>query len=184
MSGMPEAAYPYGLRNVVLFPITNLTSTPETYGAAVPLPASRTLSYEDAEDFSELRGNDTVVAERGNGASIEWDLEGGGISLEAYAILAGGEVVEGGVTPSRTKTYSKGRHSRPYFKVEGQAIADNLGDVHIVLPKCRCTGNVGGEFADGGWFLTSGSGRAYLTNGGDLIEIIHNEAETDINVTP
>src|SRR5687768_11399386 len=122
---LPDNALPYGLRDVKLTPyVAGVLGTP------VDLPVSRTLSWDESEDFQELRGDDGVAAERGNGAGIDWDLEQGGISLAAYAVLAGGVVVSSGVTPALVKTYSKVRgDSRPYFKIEGQSISDNIGDV-------------------------------------------------------
>ena len=42
-------AYPFGLRDVKLTPFTDETT--EALGTAVDLPASRTLSFTEAEDF-------------------------------------------------------------------------------------------------------------------------------------
>lgn len=178
MSPLPANALPYGLRDVKLTPY----NAAGVLGTPVDLPASRTLSYTDSEDFEELRGDDEVQAERGSGPGISWDLESGGISLPAYAVIAGGTTVASGVTPSQTVTYTKNKADvRPYFKIEGQSIADNIGDVHIVFLRARATGDVGGEFGDGSFFLTSGSGKAYPdVTTGDLYTIVHNEEETDI----
>jgi len=152
-------ALPYGLRDVKITPYTDGGST--TLGAPVDLPNARTFSFSEAEEFTELRGDDKVVTTRGQGASVEWDLEAGGLSLDALKVMAGGTITESGVAPNTVRTYTKKvTDSRPFFKVEGQAISDSGGDTHCVLDRCRVTGNIEGEFSDGNFFLTSGSGVA------------------------
>jgi len=149
---------PYGLRDVKITPYTDST----TLGTAVDLPASRTFSFEEQEDFEELRGDDKLIASRGNGASVSWEIESGGISLEAYAVLAGGEITASGTTPNQVKTYKKKvTDSRPEFKVEGQALSESGGDFHVVLHRCKATENLSGELADGSFWLTGGSGTAF-----------------------
>ena len=96
-------ALPYGLRDVKVTPI----SSAGVLGTPVDLPNSRTFSFEEAEDFEELRGGDKVVATRGGGASVSWELEAGGISLEAYVVINGGTLVSSGTAPNQKKTYSK-----------------------------------------------------------------------------
>ena len=174
---------PFGLRDVKLTPYTDAAAT--TLGTAVDLPNSRTFSFSEAEEFTELRGDDKVVTTRGQGPSVEWDLEAGGLSLEALKVLVGGTIAETGTTPNQKKTFTKKTtDARPFFQVEGQVISDSGGDVHCVLPRCRVTGNVEGEFADGEFFLTSASGVALgSTVSGDedvLYEFVHNETATAI----
>lgn len=149
---------PYGLRDVKLTPYTDATAT--VLGTpSVDLPYSRTFSFSEAEDFTELRGDDKLVTTRGQGASVDWDLEAGGLSLEALKVMNGGAIVETGTTPNQKKTYTKKvTDSRPFFKVEGQAISDSGGDLHCVLDRNRTTGNIEGEFGDGQFWLTGASG--------------------------
>lgn len=156
---MPLAeTLPYGLRDVKLTP---LTSGGTALGTPVDLPNSRTFSFEEAEEFTELRGDDKVVATRGQGASVEWELESGGISLEAYAVLNGGTIASTGVTPAQVKTYKKKvTDARPEFAVEGQAISESGGDFHVRLHRCKASGSLSGELADGAFWLTSASGSA------------------------
>lgn len=182
---MPLAtALPYGLRDVKLTPYSDAGNT--TLGTSVDLPNARTFSFNEAEEFTELRGDDKVVTTRGQGPSVEWDLEAGGLSFDALKIMAGGTVVETGVTPNIKRTFTKKvTDARPFFKVEGQVISDSGGDVHCVLDRCRVTGNIEGEFSDGNFFLTSGSGVALpslQTSRVDTIyEFIQNETATAIS---
>lgn len=173
-----DTALPYGLRDVKVTPIDSAG----TLGDPVDLPNSRTFSFEENEDFEELRGDDKVVATRGQGATVGWELESGGISLEAYAVINGGVVVESGVTPALKRTYTKkSTDAKPRFKVEGQAISESGGDFHVELPNCKATEGVSGELADGAFWLTGASGTAISDPTSDIVyEFVQNEAATAI----
>lgn len=177
------AAYPFGLRDVKLTPITNPVT--ETLGSAKDLPASRTLSFTDAEEYVELRGDDKKILSRGMGSSVDWEIEAGGIDLDVYAIIAGGSLTNTGVTPNQIRKLAKKvTDQRPYFRAEGQALSDTGGDVHVVLYRCRATGDIEGEFADGQFYLTACSGEAFpslnVATIDALYDIIQNESVTAI----
>lgn len=177
---------PYGLRDVKLTPYTDGAGT--TLGTPVDLPNARTFQFSETEEFQELRGDDKVVTTRGNGASVDWDLEAGGLSYEALRVLVGGTITETGTAGATKKTFTKKvTDARPFFKVEGQAISDSGGDVHCVLYRCRTTDKVEGEFKDGDFMLTKGSGTALsanLTGKEDVIyEFVQNEVATAISVS-
>ena len=172
---------PYGLRDVKLYAITYPAGVETVSSTGVDLPASRTLGFSDTEEFQELRGDDKVQASRGSGPVVEWSLEAGGIDLAAYAIMSGGSVTTSGVTPNTKKTYSKlGADSRPYFKIEGQSISDNGGDLHAVIYKCKADGSLEGEFTDGEFFVTSASGKGYPNATDKSYDFVDNETVTAI----
>lgn len=178
---LAETILPFGMREVLLTPI----NTDGTLGTGVKLPAARTLSFSEAEDFEELRGDDRLITVRGTGPNVNWDLEGGGISLEAWNVLSGGTVVEEGTSTDGDlrKRFSKGAYdTRPKFKAEGRAISDSGGDFHAVLYLCRATGDLSGEMSDGSFWLTSASGQAFPdeNNGDVLYDFIQYEVETAI----
>lgn len=171
---LSDTALPYGLREVELTPIDEAGVA----GTPVKLPNSQTLSFEEAEEFTELRGDDQLVAVRGSGPVVNWSLEAGGISLDAYKVLTGGDIAEDGTTPDATRTLTKkGTETRPYFKVRGRAISDSGGDIVCVLGRCRATGSLSGDFGDGEFFITSCDGQALPDPGNDDIvyEFIQNE---------
>jgi hypothetical protein len=146
---------PYGLRDVKLAPLTGL----DVVGSSVDLPNARTLSFTENEDFEELRGDDVVVATRGKGPTVSWDLESGGISLTAYAIMAGGVATTTGVTPNAVTTYTKlNTDARPKFQIEGQAMSESGGDFHCKIFVCKANDSLAGTLADGTFWLTSASG--------------------------
>jgi hypothetical protein len=151
---------PFGLRDIGITPFTTGAAT--AYGTKIDLPVSRTLSFSDTEDFEDLAGDDSTVASHGAGPTIEWELESGGLPFAAFQAMAGGTVTDTGTTPNMKKVFSKlSSDSRPYFKVEGQAISDSGGDVHGIIYKAKATGSLEGEFAQGAFWLTSASGKGF-----------------------
>lgn len=163
---------PYGLRDVKLYPMDALGNL----GNAVDLPASQTFSFSEAEESETLRGDDRIVAIRGNGPVVDWDLEAGGISLEAWEVLTGGTLTDSGVTPNQKKSLLKKiTDSRPYFQVVGQSINDNDGDTHVTVFKCKVTDTLEGEWADGTFFISSCSGQGLGDVNDDLYLIEWNE---------
>lgn len=163
---------PYGLRDVKVRPI----DAAGTVGASVDLPIARTLSFSESEDFEELRGDDKVIAIRGKGPKIEWDLEAGGINLAAYKVIAGGTTTASGVAPNEKLALKKKvTDARPYFQAEGQAISDSGGDFHVLLYKLRASDSLEGELSDGQFWLTSASGEGIGNATDDLYEFSANE---------
>lgn len=149
---------PYGLRDVKITPFTDATAT-VLAGSSIDLPNAQTMTWSETEDFEELRGDDQLQATHGKGPQIEWDLESGGISMEAYAAIAGGTVTTTGTTPNQVKTFRKlTTDQRPYFKVEGQAISDSGGDFHTVIYRAKASKDIKGELKDGAFMIPATSG--------------------------
>lgn len=176
-------ALPYGLRDVKLTRLTDDGTT--TAGPGIDLPNSQTFTFSETEEYQELRGDDKVVATRGSGPVVEWELENGGISLEAYVVLAGGTLLTSGVSPNVKKTYTKkATDARPYFRVEGQAINDNGGDFHCVVYRCKTDGSLDGELSDQTFWVTSASGKGYGSQEAAYLDTVyeftHNETAVPI----
>lgn len=179
---LPAYALPFGLRQVKLTPLLEDGSPDSTN--AVFLPASRTFSFSETEDFEELQGDDSTVASHGAGPVVEWELEGGGISLDVWRILAGGTIEEDGVSPASTKTFTKlTSDARPYFQVEGRAISDSGGDFIGRVFRCKADGDLEAEFSTGSFLLTNASGKGYgQLSDGKLYEWVHNETPAPLVV--
>lgn len=181
---LPGYALPFGLRAVKLTPI-KADGTLDTT-SAVKLPASRTFSFTDSEDFSTLSGDDQIVASHGAGPQVEWSLEGGGISLDIWKVLSGGTITTSGTTPATKRTLTKlVTDQRPYFQVEGQAISDSGGDFHGVVYRCKADGDLEAEFNNGDFTLTSADGHGFgdtvgTTPTNKLYDFVHNESVTPI----
>lgn len=180
-------ALPYGLRDVKLTPYADEGGT-VLGSVSYDLPNAQTFTFNETEEFQELRGDDRLVATHGNGAKVDWSLEAGGISLTIWSILTGGQIVVSGLTPNRVEIMrKKGTDVRPYFRVDGQVISDSGGDIIARVYRCRCNDKVGGDFGDGKFYVTSvsGTGLPLLDDANDLLyDIIRNETKTTLNLTP
>jgi hypothetical protein len=178
MSALTTTPLPFGLRDVKL----KALNASEVAGSSVDLPNSRTFSFSETSDSEELRGDDGVVAVHDLGSGVEWELESGGVPLEAIVVMYGGTITNSGTTPNRVKTYDKTDiASRGYFEAEGQAISDSGGDFHVKLYKCKATGELSGEMSDGSFWLTGASGRAIgRTSDRKLYSFVQNETAAAI----
>jgi hypothetical protein len=179
---MPDTGLPYGLRDVSITPFTDAKAT--TLGTAIDYPTARSLSFEESEDFEELRGDDKLVAIRGKGAAVDWEMENGGVTLPVWKNMAGGTLTTTGVTPNTVTVYRKKvTDQRPYFKSEGQSINDDGGDFHGILYKARASDKLSGEMADGSFWLSQASGTALPSTITGLIDVLYdfviNETITD-----
>lgn len=168
-------ALPFGLRQVKLVPLD--AAGAEIVASGVFLPASRTFSFGETEEFENLDGDDKRIASHGSGPVVEFDLEGGGISLDVWKILAGGTVTSTGTTPAMVKTLTKKTtDARPYFNVYGRAISDSGGDFQIVVYRCKADGDLEASMENGSFTLTSCSGTGIGNLSDDkLWDFVHKE---------
>lgn len=177
---------PYGMRDLKITPYSD-TGGSVLSSEVVDLPNMQTLSFSEEEEFQELRGDDRVVAIRGSGATVSWELEAGGYQMRVWEIMTGGTVTQTGIAPNRQWRLDKrSSDARGYFLIEGQIISDSGGDLHAVIYRCRCNEAIEGEFADGEFFITSASGQGLpiLDDVNDLLySIIMNETASPITLT-
>ncbi len=168
---------PFGLRDVKL---VSIGGTP----TQVDLPAARTLSFNERVKSGELSGDDKTIAVVAFSDAIEWEMEAGGISLEAYALMTGRTVTEEGTTPSQTRTLtgSGGLEVFPYFKIYGKSVGDGADDIHVKIFKAKLT-NIQGQLGDGEFWVTQASGIAIDDGTNGLFEIIQHETAEDLPAT-
>jgi hypothetical protein len=152
----------------------------------VDLPVGRKLSFKERLVNAELRGDGATVAVGAMPDAVEWSLEAGGISLEAYALMSGRTVVESGTTPSRTLTLA-GRagpsYAYPYFKIYGKSLGDGDDDVHCKILKAKATDGISGDFGDGEFLVTSCGGIAIDDGTTGVFEFVQNETAADLPAT-
>lgn len=156
--------------------------------SSVDLPYMQHLNFTEAEEFSELRGDDKLITTRGKGSQVNWDLEAGGLSTAAWAVITGGSVIESGLTPNRIiELRKRSTQSRPYFRIDGKIISDSGGDILVRIYRCRANGDIQANFQDGE-FQTSqiaGVGLPLLDDTNDLLySIFRRETSSEISLTP
>lgn len=171
---------PYGLRDVKL---ATLDST-GVKGTLVDLPAAQTLEFTEETTSQTLRGDDSVIATRVTIDNASWTLESGGISLEAYTVIAGGALTTTGTTPAVVKKWRRlNTDSYPDFFAEGQSMSESGGDHHLVLHRCKAT-QISGTLADGEFWVSHAEGTAIGTltaaNVGAVWDMVANETAATI----
>jgi hypothetical protein len=156
-------ALPFGIREVWVQPLNDDGTA--TAGVEVRLPYGRTFSWAEAEEFEDLRGDDELVASHGAGPNVEWEIESGGLNMDAAKVIGGGTVTVSGVTPNQIRRWRKLKtDARPYFRVRGKSVSDSGGNVFAAVFRAKSTDNLEGEFADSSFFLTGVSGTGYGNN--------------------
>lgn len=177
------ASLPYGLRDVKLTPYSDVAGT--VLGSVIlDLPNAQTFTFSEAESFDVLRGDDKAVTMHGQGSTVEWELDSGGLSMPVWAALSGGVATESGTTPNRVTTMRKSATTnRPWFLVEGQAISDSGGDMHCIVWRARATDNITGSLEDGKFWITGLKGTGLPLADDVLYDFIENETVTAISGT-
>lgn len=178
---------PYGVRDI------KLTQYLDALGmvlgpTSVDLPFIQTLNFTEAEEFSELRGDDKLITTRGRGSQVNWDLESGGLPIAAWAVFTGGSVIERGLEPDREiELQKKATQSRPWFRIDGKIISDSGGDVLVRIYRCRANGDITANFTDGEFQTSAVTGVGYplLDDTNDLLySIFRRETSKALTLTP
>ncbi len=121
---------PFGLREVRLIKGATVIS----------LPAATKLSFKERIVKDELKGNDKIVGTAAISEAVDWEIDQGGISLEAYALMTGRSAVESGVAPNRVDTMTgRAQDTFPYFKAYGKSVGDGTDDMWCVLFQMKLT---------------------------------------------
>lgn len=140
----------------------------DTAGAnVVYLPSAMMLHFTEKTQSADFTVEGVWVAARSMSVGVEWEMEAGGISLEAYAKMTGRTAALAGSAPNRTVTMAgDGGTDFPYFRIYGQAVDDVTGDIHCVLYKCKLQ-EIEGTMRGGEYWVSSCSGIAVedATNG-------------------
>ena len=169
MADVTGLGYLYGLRDLKLTTLDGATQ--------VDLPAAQTLSFSEVITSDDLRGDDVIKSSVAFVEGIEFSLESGGVSLEAWALLTGETIVTAGVTPNRTETYTRtGAKNFPWLKIYGRALGDGTDGVHLLILKAKLT-SLEGNFENQGFFITSAGGRGIANDSNQVYQIV--KLETD-----
>ena len=146
----------------------------------VDLPVAQTLTFKEVVNTANLRGDDAVAAVVANTDMVEWTLEAGGISLEAWAKLTGRTATTTGTSPDGVTTYTAAADDQfPYVQIMGKSVGDSTDDIHVRLYKAKLT-EISGSFQDQEFAVTEASGIAIDDGSNGIMDVIQNETATDI----
>lgn len=87
-----------GINDAKLFELLTDTSGALAYGDAVDVPGIRRMRVSPNFIEKELKGDEAVLDTYSKLESIDWSFENAKLSLDALAILLGGEVAAGGAS--------------------------------------------------------------------------------------
>lgn len=164
---------PFGIRDIKITDISGSTQ--------VDLPSSQTLTFRERGKSGELSGDDKTSALVSRADVIEWELEAGGISLEAYALMTGRTATSSGSTPNRTNTLTgEATEQFPYIKIYGKAIGDGSDDIHVKIWKAKVMGPLEGSFQDGEFFVSQCSGVGIDDGSNGIFDIVQNETAANL----
>lgn len=166
---MADPKKPFGLRQVVLVDMHNLESA--------ALPASRTLAFTERVMSAEFTGDDELEGVVTIPIGVAGDMESGGISLNAYAMMSGHTLTPG----VGTNTLVGDSSSFPYFQIFGKSVDDEGGDIHCHIFKAKLTEALQGEFKYGEFFVTKMKFVGVKVNG-SAFEFVANDVEAELDL--
>ena len=164
---------PFGLREVTVV----------AAGNTVAVPVAQNMTFTERVKTGELAGDDVTKAVVAFTDAVNWSLQAGGISLEAYTEMTGRTLATSGTTPNQTKTMTaEAGEAFPYFKTYGRALGDGNDNIHVKLWKCKLT-SIEGRFADGQFMVSSASGIAIDDGTNGVMDIVQNETAAALPTT-
>ena len=163
---------PFGLRQVVLTDADGTNS--------VALPRSLMLHVTPRIGASEYMVEGLIVGASAYVAGAEWELEAGGLSLEAVAKLTGITLTTSGSTPNRTITMTgDGAAVFPYIRIYGRAVGDSgTDDIYCRLYRAKLT-SIEGTMRRGEFWITSCAGVA-VNHASGVFQFVQRETGASI----
>lgn len=179
---------PYGLHRLWLTPYTDVNGT-QLASTSYRMPIARTLAFAESEQFDTLDGDDKQsVAMQGKGATVDGQLEGGGVSLMIWSILTGGQYPVSGLGAGVVgELIKRGSDRRPYFRVDGQVRANDGGDYICRIFRCIASGKITSDFKYGTFTVTQAdiTGTPMPGDDDDYLYLLRaNDTVTTIGATP
>lgn len=185
---LPTTVKMMELADAKIAKLTADSGTAPTYDVSVDLPGVTKITVSPKAETKKLYGDSKLLDVYQKTTEVELDVECAELSLDAIKVLLGGTVTTSGTTPNETVTYSlKAENSTPpYFKLEGQWLyaGDGIGDVHIVLYKCKVTDPPQVEVNDASGNFGTVKFKAIAIpadSNGSWYEIVLNESKTAIS---
>lgn len=156
---------PFGLRQVVV--------ADEDGENGVTLPSGRTLTFGEVMASTTFEAEGRMVASSSRMTHVEWELEAGGISLAAWAMLTGRSAALTGTTPNQATTLVGSAAAMPWVQIYGRSRGDDDGDVHVRLLRCQVTEMRGGM--QRGEFWVSRCRGVAIDGGSGVYEVVQHE---------
>jgi len=122
-----------------------------TYGPWVDIPDMTSVGLEGDTDVKTRRGDGTIRDRRQVLTGMTITAENTILPADVLSLLEGGTLVDAGVTPNQSWTYTYAGSTKPNY-VEFRAKCDDTdypsGDFHLVVHKCQLNSKVPLGFTD------------------------------------
>lgn len=156
---------PFGLRQLAIYNSDG--------SGKVTLPAAMMLHVSPKIESETFTAEGRMVGGASFLSGAEWELEAGGLSLEAYAKLTGLTAASSGSAPNRALTLTQAAGDvYPYLRIYGRAVGDS-GDVYCRLYRCKLT-SIEGTFRQKEFWITYAGGIA-VSNGTAVLDFVQHE---------
>lgn len=160
----------FGIRQIVLY---NADGT-----GAVALPVALMMHITPVFEAARFVADGVGVGAASMITSLEWELESGGLNLDAYAKLLGLSVANAGTAPNRTQTLSVGAGLElPYLRISGRAVSDAGDGMAVKLYRAKLE-SLEGTFRRGDFYVTSCAGIAVKHSTLGLFDLVGQETKT------
>jgi hypothetical protein len=149
-----------------LFGLRELKITNADGSGVVALPIALIMHITPRIESAQFAAEGLVVGVAATLVAVDWEIEAGGISLDALAKLVGDSAAAAGSAPNRSLTLSADAGVLfPYVRVYGRAVGEGSDDIHCKLWRCKLT-SIEGTFRVGEFWVTSAAGVAVQSASG------------------
>ena len=178
----------HGLDYAAVKTVTADSSSALTFGTLYELQNMQELALTPKVNMQELRAKGEIISVYSRLESIPFTFTNATMGMDVLAVLTGADApTAGGTTPNQTQTLNiETAGLLPYFKFEGkinyvESPGGDVGDVHIILWKCKLT-DWKFSLTQDGFASVSGGGTALATvNTGYVMSLVANETAVDVS---
>ena len=175
-----------GLDDVKIFEVIADTAQTLTYGSAIDVPSMQDINLAPNYIQKPLMQDEEIDGYYSKLQSVSWSFSNVKVSLDALAILEGGELDS--TDPQKYILTLSDTSAPKYFKLEGKInySPDTIGDFHLVLYKCMAL-SVYVEYKAQNYAIVSANGIAIPTINSSVLgsrkvrDYVINETATPIS---
>lgn len=153
-----------------------------TYATRIDVPGIKSVAISGDVNSNELRGDGQRLDRQSVLGGLTLSFEFAKSALDVFALVAGGTVVDAGVTPNLTASWKlKGTDQMSTFEFEAQTTGTGGGDGHIILHKVVLTSfpELGMSEEDYQTYTVEAAAMV-LASTGDLLTYVRNETAVAI----
>jgi hypothetical protein len=130
---MATETYHYGIRDVKIA----RWLAEDSYGPEIDVDAAREFTVTIVTQSDQLEGDDVIKDTYSKPTSATATVSNGSVNHEVLAVVSGGTYV---YNDDYEDVKIGEDDNSPYFALAGRIVGSNAADEHILLPKCKASG--------------------------------------------